>query len=89
VNAAQVTYGGPAALAEAFISLLEKQGLTVAWTRPSGAPTAKVDVTLTVSLGSGAGSLKVKMNPVVKRFQTLFPALSIKMEGQDDPTGDA
>jgi DNA-binding transcriptional LysR family regulator len=78
-----VNFRDPSALAEVFARLLEKEGVTVERTKPAGAPTATADLTLRV--GVPQGSLQVRTDPVVKRFQARSPRLTIKMEGQDPP----
>jgi hypothetical protein len=67
-------------LAEAFVSVLEKEGLTVAWQKPRSAPTSDVDVNLTVGFAAERGSLYLRLNPVVNRFRARFPRLSIELD---------
>jgi hypothetical protein len=86
MSAVRVVFRGPAALAEVFVSLLEKQGLTVAWTGPGGAPTATVELVLIVSLASGEGSLRLRLESVVWKFCAQFPRVGIEVE-RDAPSG--
>ena len=84
MSAIELTFRGPGAFAEVFVSLLEKENLTVAWTNLATDPTAKVDLTMMVATLSSEDTLLRRLRPVTKRFRGQFPRISIEFAGSDE-----
>ena len=83
MNKVRLTYSGPAALAGVFVSLLQKQHLTVTWTQPSTVGAKRREVIIAVAIDRTEESIVRTIDQTVKQFQDRFPLIGIDVNGRE------